>query len=322
MGNIIRFGILSCASIVPRFVKGLELTETAEVTAIASRSFERARRTAAELAIGNFYAGYEELLADAEIDAVYIPLINSLHYPYAKKALEAGKHVIMEKPFVLHREEAEELAALAEKKNLFITEAVKTPFLPVYKEVKKILDEETYGKIQFMEFRQSYTSGPYISGWNKEKEAGGGVLYGNEAYFFHMAEFLAGRIVSCTGSATFGEEVEDQCVLSAVTENNVMATLFVSTQVLFNNGLIIHLDQGRIEIPDYWKASEAYIYQNNELKEHLSFPHQYELQYELTHYCKCILEGKTGSPVTPVENSARYIEWCEKLYRSWQTEKG
>jgi predicted dehydrogenase len=318
MDKIIRFGVLSSASIVPRFVKGLELSGMAKVTAIASRTLEKAQQTAEILNIPHAYGSYEELLADSEIEAVYIPLINSLHYPFAKKALEAGKHVLVEKPFVLHRSEAEELAALADEKNLFITETVKTPFLPVFAQLKKIIDEEKYGRVQFMEFRQSYTQGPYVTGWNRKKEAGGGVLYGNEAYFFHMAEYLAGRVVSCTGTATFAEDAEDQCVLCALTENNVAATLAVSTKVLFQNGLKIWLDHGMIEVPDYWKASEAFIYQGNELKEHLSFPCQYEFRYELAHYCQCILEGKTGSPVTPAANSARYIEWCEKLYSSWE----
>lgn len=318
MNEKIRFGILSAASIVPRFVRGLEQSGAGTVTAIASRTVEKARQAAAELGIERFYGSYEDLLADSEIEAVYIPLINSLHFPYARKALLAGKHVVMEKPFVLHSEEAEELAVLAAGKNLFITEAVKTPFLPVYAELKRILDEKKYGNIQFMEFKQSYTSGPYVTGWNKKKETGGGVLYGNEAYFFHMAEFLAGKFVSVTGSATFGQEVEDQCSLCGVTENNVLATLAVSTKTLFRNGLVIYLDDARIEIPDYWKASEVSVYQGNELKEHLSFPCQYEFRYELAHYCQCIHEGKTGSPVTPVSNSARYIEWCEKLYRSWE----
>ncbi len=321
MNNKIRFGIMSCASIVPRFVKGLELCGMGEASAIASRSLEKARNTAEELNIPHVYGSYEELLEDSTIEAVYIPLINSLHAQWAERSLLAGKHVIMEKPFVLHEDQAVRLAKLAEEKGLFITEAVKTPFLPVYADIRKILDSGTLGDMRFMHFRQSYTGGSYIAGWNTEKEAGGGVLYGNEAYFFHMAEFLAGKIISCSGSASYGPSVEDQCSVSAVTENNVLASLFVSSKVLFRNGLTIYLDHGRIEVPDYWKATEAYVYEDDVLKETISHPCRYEFMYELEHYCSLIREGRLQSPVTPVSNSGRYIGFCEGLYRQWESER-
>ncbi len=85
--NKIRYGIISCASIVPRFAQGMELTETGTVCAIASRDPAKARKLAEELSIPKAYGDYQALLDDPDIDAVYIPLINSMHYPYAKKAL-------------------------------------------------------------------------------------------------------------------------------------------------------------------------------------------------------------------------------------------
>lgn len=319
MKQPIRYGILSTASIVPRFVRGLNLTSSAGVTAIASRSAEKARSMAELLEIPEYYDDYEKILNHPEIDAVYIPLINSLHYPYAKKALEAGMHVILEKPFVLHKSEAEELAVLAQEKHLFITEAVKTPFLPIYAKIRKIIEDKTYGNIQFMDFRQSYTSGPYITGWNKDKASGGGVLIANEAYFFHMAEFLGGKVLSVSGNASYGTyDVEDQCTVSAKLENDILATLSVSTKVLFQNGLTIYLDRGRIEIPDFWKANTAYIYSGDQLTDTLRCDCEYEFQYELTHYNSCIRNGLSFSPITPVSNSARYIGYCEELYRSFE----
>ncbi|MDO5122582.1 MAG: Gfo/Idh/MocA family oxidoreductase [Erysipelotrichaceae bacterium] len=318
MNNKIRFGIMSCASIVPRFVKGLDLCGLGEAAAIASRSLEIARKTAEELNIPRVYGSYGELLEDDTIEAVYIPLINSLHAQWAERSLLAGKHVIMEKPFVLHEEQAVRLAQLAEEKGLFITEAVKTPFLPVFADIRKLLGSKALGEIRFMHFRQSYTGGSYIAGWNTEKETGGGVLYANEAYFFHMTEFLAGRIISCTGSASCGPSVEDQCSLTAVTENNVLSSFFVSSKVLFQNGLTIYLDHGRIEVPDFWKASEAYVYEGDELKEHISYPCRYEFRYQLEHYCSLIRDGRTQSPVTPISNSGRYIGMCEELYGQWE----
>ena len=316
MNSIIQYGILSTASIVPRFVHGMNLTGTGAVRAIASRSMEKAETAARQLNIPYAHDDYHAILADPEIDAVYIPLPNSLHYPYAKEALLAGKHAICEKPFVLHAEQAEDLMKLAEEKKLFLTEAVKSPHLPVYQKLKELLDEKKYGELRFMEFKQSYTSGPYLEGWNRQKEYGGGVLYGNEAYFFTMAQYLGGRIVSCNGTLSRGKgETEDQFSISARLENNAIAVLDVSVRVLFNNGLVMYLDKARIEVPDYWKADRAYIYEGNTLAETLSYPCQYEFRYELAHYNDCILKGLSFSPVTPVETTVRTIRMVEKLYQ-------
>ncbi len=315
----VRYGILSSASIVPRFVKGLNLTDNGRAVSIASRSLEKAEKLAEELQIPHAYDDYQKVLEDPEVDAVYIPLINSLHYEYAKQALLAGKHAVVEKPFVLHARQAQELFFLAEEKGLFLTEAIKTPFLPLFREVKKIIGSGKYGQIRYMTFRQSYTNGSYLCGWNRVRKDGGGVLYGNEAYFFRMAEFFAGKIVSCTGMASFpNEEAEDQCSIAALMENGSLAVLNVSTKVLFDNGMTIYLDHARIEIPDYWKGWKAFIHDENDQDEVLQFPYEYEFHFELQHYSQCMLERKTGSPVNTPDMTIRYIGYCEQLYESFR----
>ncbi len=320
--NIVRYGVISTASIVPRFCRGMRLAGNGEVSVISSRDLKKAEQLAGQLDIPKSADDYHLILEDPDIDAVYIPLVNSLHYPYAKEALLAGKHVVMEKPFVLHSREAEELFALAEERSLFLTEAVKAPFLPVYRRIREIIEDHILGKLCYMDFRQSYNSGPYITGWNKEKDMGGGVMYGNEAYFFHMAEFLNGPIESCYGNASFFESgAEQQCSISVRFANNTMANLAVSNLVLFENGLTLYFEHGRIFIPDYWKASRAVIYPEDGEPETISCPCEYELQYELKHYNECILEGKLTSPVTPPEHTIRYIRYCEELRSTWENEK-
>ena len=313
----VRYGILSTASIVPRFVRGMQLCTNGEVTAIASRTMEKAEKAAAELNIPFAYDDYRRILANPDIDAVYIPVINSMHYPYAKESLLAGKHVVVEKPFVLHSKDAEELFITASERGLFITEAIKTPFLPLYSKISELIETGKYGKIRFMTFRQSYTGGSYIGGWNRDRNYGGGVLYGNEAYFFRMAEYFGGKILSCSGSMSSSDGfAEDQCCVSVLLENGSLATLAVSIKVLFENGLTIYLDNAVIEIPDYWKASKAII-KTDSSEEIIECPFEYELHYELEHYNSCILEGKTSSPVNTPEMTTRYIRMCEELYQNF-----
>ncbi len=313
-----RWGILSTATIVPRFIRAMECTEDGAVCAVASRDLSKAQRTADEFNIPSAYDDYHAILEDENIDAVYIPLINSLHYSYAKEALLAGKHTIVEKPFVLDHKDGEELKRIALEKQVFLSEAVKAPYLPVYQKVRQIIGSEIYGKIRFMEFRQSYSGGSYTEGWNRLREYGGGVLYGNEAYFFHMAENLCSPVISVSGSGSGIEgEAEDQCCISAVMANGAIATAAVSRRVLFENGLRIYLDDAVIWIPDYWKAQKVFVTQNGSVIDEFSEPCRYELQYELNHYHECMRNSLIFSPVTPVDNSIRYIAWCQKLHKDW-----
>ncbi len=119
---------MGAAKIVPRFVAGVKESGQAEVTGIAARNKEKAQKAALELEIPQVYDDYASLVNAAEIDLIYIPLINKQHYPQAKMALEAGKNVLLEKPFTLTLEESQELFKIANEKNLFFDGSSKICF--------------------------------------------------------------------------------------------------------------------------------------------------------------------------------------------------
>ena len=110
-----RYGILSTASIIDRFIAGIRESQDSYVQAIASRNLETAKKAAKRLNIENYYGSYDELLCANNIDIVYITTINSQHYENCKKALKHHKHVIVEKTFALTVLEAKELFTLAKK---------------------------------------------------------------------------------------------------------------------------------------------------------------------------------------------------------------
>ena len=107
MNKKVQWGVLGVANIaVKKVIPGMQHGEWSEVTAIASRDLTKARQAARQLGIPKAYGSYEELLADAEVEAVYNPLPNHLHVPWSIKAAEAGKHVLCEKPISLTVKEA------------------------------------------------------------------------------------------------------------------------------------------------------------------------------------------------------------------------
>ena len=119
----VRFGILSTAKINGLVLAGARESELVEVTAVASRDQARAEEYAREHGIPRAHGSYEELLADPELDAVYISLPNSLHVEWSIKALEAGKHVLCEKPLSRRPDDVERAFDAAERTGLLLTEA-------------------------------------------------------------------------------------------------------------------------------------------------------------------------------------------------------
>ena len=160
----LRIGILSTASIVPRLIGAVRAAEGASslegctVSAVASRSLENARRKAELWNIPMAFGSYEELIHSGEADIIYIATINSEHYRYARLALEAGRHVLCEKPFTLDAAQARELFALAREKGLFLMEMQKCVFLPVIQRLKGLIRAGEFGRIVMADFSSSFSS--------------------------------------------------------------------------------------------------------------------------------------------------------------------
>lgn len=118
----VRLGIIGTGLILDRFLPGVERSRRVELVAIASRDAERARAFAAERGIGGAHGSYDALLADPDVEAVYIPLPNSMHHPWTMRSLAAGKHVLVEKPYSTRPEEVDAAYDAAEAAGLVLTE--------------------------------------------------------------------------------------------------------------------------------------------------------------------------------------------------------
>ena len=186
-----KWGIISCGKISHDFclainesrVDHLDKTITHKLVACATRNnYETAEKFRKLHSIQKAYGSYSELLADDEIEIVYIGAINTVHFDIIKASLNAGKHVLCEKPFVLKASEAEEIFALAKSKNLFCMEAMWSRFHPGYKLLKSKLNTETYGNV--ISAQASFALGcGYLEetapGYNRltSESLGGGAIY-------------------------------------------------------------------------------------------------------------------------------------------------
>jgi predicted dehydrogenase len=314
----LRYGIISTASIVPRFIAALRQSGGGEAVAIASRSADKAALKAAEWGVSRSYGSYEELAADDGIDVVYVAPINSEHYRCAKMALERGRHVVCEKPFTLKGAEARELFAIARERGLFIAEAQKAVFLPVMSDIKRLLASNRLGRAHFMDLTSSCS--PSYNEWLHSLEAGGGALYGNAGYTIHIAKFIFGASITAYSGlrTTGGSAVDEQCAVCLRLGDGIMAISKISTNVLAENKAVIYCDNGHIEIPDYWKARSATVRFNSGETETLGEPCDHELIYEIEHFNRCIRDGLQQSPIMDEAATVSAIEIMEDIQKGWQ----
>jgi len=176
---MLRWGILGASMFATRrMVPAMQRSRELAVTAIASRSRDKADRAARELGIAKSYGSYEDLLADRDIDAVYIPLPNHLHVPYTIKAAEAGKHVLCEKPIALNAAEAHSLIAVRDRTGVLIQEAAMVRVHPRWLATRAELAKGAAGKIG--ELRSIVSSFGYNLRQREnvryQREMGGGTL--------------------------------------------------------------------------------------------------------------------------------------------------
>ena len=312
----LHYGILSTSSIAPRFIAAVRQANAGSILALSSRTLEKAKEKATAWDIPTAYGSHQELLADPNINIIYISTVNSQHYIWAKAALEAGKHVICEKPCTTAEAQTRELFTLAREKKLFFMEAEKMLFLPALLEVKKSIDRGDLGDIHMAQLSHSFPAS--YNGWMFDKEAGGGPLLSSGIYAVQLIDWLFGPIASITGlPSKLDTGVEWQYVLTGSTQSGVLFTAKNSTRAILDNTCRIYGSLGWVEIPEYWKARKAIFHIKGQDPREVHFPCEHELIYEVQHITACIQQGLTTSPVVTEEVSCRGIAALEQVKNNW-----
>lgn len=312
----LKYGILSTSSIAPRFIAAVREADAGQIVALSSRSLEKAKEKAQLWQISRVYGSHLELLEDPDVNIVYISTVNTQHYPWAKAALLAGKHVICEKPCTTSRAHTEELFALAQEKQLFFMEAEKMLFLPTMLEVRRRIGEGALGKICMAELSHSFPAS--YNGWMFDESAGGGPLLSSGIYAVQLLRWLFGPIVEISGTKSALETgVEWQYVLTGRTESGVLFSAKNSTRGILDNTAKLYGSAGWVEIPEYWKARKAIFHLADGSTETVEYPCRHELIYEAVHIAECMEKGLLTSPVVTPQITLDGIEAIERIKRNW-----
>ncbi|MHA6759524.1 Gfo/Idh/MocA family protein [Streptacidiphilus sp. PAMC 29251] len=198
--RLLRIGVLGAARIAPSaLVRPAAKVPEAVVTAVAARDPERARGFAAKHRIPTVHAGYQALLDDPDIDAVYNPLPNALHAEWTLKALAAGKHVLCEKPFTSNAIEARAVADAAKASGLVVMEAFHYRYHPMAARMRAIVDGGELGTIRSVETAMCFPL-PKFDDIRYSYPLGGGALMDGGCYALHLLQLLGGEAQGAQGA--------------------------------------------------------------------------------------------------------------------------
>jgi D-xylose 1-dehydrogenase (NADP+, D-xylono-1,5-lactone-forming) len=200
-----RLGLLSTADINRKLVAGARLVDEVDVVAVASRSLDRASEHAAELGVPRALGSYEELLADPEVEAVYISLPNSMHVDWSVRALEAGKHVLCEKPMARSVEPVERAFDAADAAGRVLAEAFMWRHHPQADRLVELLPRVGALRVVRVQFSFALDSLDPASNIRLSGELEGGALMDVGCYCVSAARLVAGEPVAVTGQQVVGE---------------------------------------------------------------------------------------------------------------------
>ena len=313
----VRWGVVGAGRISRQFCADMHHTSNGEVAAVAARDSQRASNFAAQHGIAVSYGNYQALFADPDIDAVYIATPHNCHFQQARQALLAGKHVLVEKPFVGSSAQCSELQNISAQQQCFLMEAMWTWFLPAVGKAREWVKAGRIGNIEHIKADFGFPI-PYAEDQREYDAAlNGGCLLEMGIYPLALALLFMERLPQKTEffhhNAPNGVE-DDVTLLASYGEQT--ASLGASFRTRLPNIAFIVGDRGQIHIPSFWCADSCLLFDLDSQVESFHDHRQgkgFEFQIEAAG--QSILRGELESAVMPLDSSFKLQLQMEQLLR-------
>lgn len=280
-----RIGIIGTGNIAVWFMESARLVEGVSFDAVYSRRLETGNEFAETNGIEKVYIDLKAMLDDNDLDVIYIASPNSLHYAQAKMALEYGKHVMLEKPFVGNVEKAEALIALAKEKNLFLFETICNIHMPHMKYIERRIQE--LGQIRMIQCNYSQYSSRYdllLQGETPNifnPKMSGGALMDLNIYNLHFTVYLFGLPKSVHYAANLHENGVDTSGVLVLDYGDYKASLVGAKDSASYNVGQIQGEKGHIQIPNGVASMESVILTTEETKKDVVEQEMPRLYYQV-----------------------------------------
>lgn len=297
-----RWGVAGTGRIATDFVADLSFVPGAHVTAVASRSAARAEEFGRSVGAARCHGSYESLAADPEVDIVYIATPHSRHLDDALLCLEAGKHVLCEKPLVLSAAQADVLVEAARRSGRFLMEAMWSRFLPAYAEIIRRLDDGSIGEPRFVEGNFGFHRPVDPNHRLFAPSLGGGATLDIGVYPIHLAQMVLGPPTAVVASGRIGPTGVDVAMAAVSTHaGGGLSQVAAAIDTALSCTARISGASAAIEIPAFMHCPDGFTVRSGGITTTVAAPRVGNgLHHQVEEVHRCLDQGLTESPAWPL----------------------
>ncbi len=317
----IRWGILSTGNIAGAFARDLKLLPDAELVAVGSRTQEQAEAFSKEHGIPRAHGSYEALARDPDVDVIYVATPHTFHAENTILCLNSGKAVLCEKAFAINARQANEMIDLARKKKLFLMEAMVTRHYPVIKQVRQWVEGGRIGEVRIVQATRCADGVYPPEGRHMNLNLGGGSLLDVGIYVLSFCSmFFEEPPVRVQGSAHIEEcGADGQGSIVLQYPNGGLGALSFALKTKGEDSGQVYGSHGRIHVhTPVWAPTKATLMIPGEEDETVEISKEGKgLNYEAAEVMRCMREGKTESPIMPLDETLILMEIMDELRKDW-----
>lgn len=288
--------------------------EDVDLYAVASRDIDKARAFAARFQIHKAYAGYANMLEDSGLDLVYIATPHSHHYEHMLLCLKFGKAILCEKAFTANADQARRILTLSKLKDIPVTEAIWTRYMPFNQTIKKIIEEGQIGEPRTLTANLSYNI------WQNERihdpALAGGALLDVGVYTLNFADIFFGQPSQVQAQAVIGETgVDESDSITLRYPDGKMATLLCGTRAISDRQGIIHGDEGYLVVDNINHPKQVSVYDlSRQISKTIDAPEQISgYEYEVREMIQAVEEGELECPSMSHRDTIRMMELMDHI---------
>jgi predicted dehydrogenase len=313
----LRWGYLGAGGIADLIAADFQIAGL-KIQAVATRDMARTNAFADKFNIPNRHTDYASLVADPEVDVIYISTVQTLHREHTLLAIAAGKHVLLEKPFTMNAADAHAIYDAAKAKGVFVMEAMWTRFLPTMDAVFEVINSGTIGTPHFVYGDHSQylpiEKAPRL--WNREQ--GGGAHYDLGIYPVSFAIRVLGFPDSVSGKSVMTDTGVDAATGAIMHYNNGSLAVINSCMTMAGTvSAAVHGSKGRLELDGSFYEQTTFRVYDNDRKLIKSYDEKIQgrgMQYQAIHVEECIAKGLKESPIMSLADTVKIMEVMEEIH--------
>lgn len=320
MKEITRWGILGPGKIAHKFAQGVGIVDGAELTAVGSRSIDRAHAFADKYNIPQRFGSYEELAEQGDVDVIYIATPHPAHAEDALLCLNAGKAVLCEKPLTVNATEARRVIDAARQNNLFCMEAMWSRFAPPFTKLRELIAAGTLGEVRMVHAHFCYRANWDPSWRILNPDLAGGGLLDVGVYPISLSSMLFGKPTTISGSAHIGETgVDEQAGMVLGYEGGEVAVLSCGVRTNSPKTVTVCGTEAMVTFENAWWGDRGLtLHPADGEPEHMPLPRVGNgYNYEIEEVARCLADGKLESDIMPLDESLAIMETMDELRRQW-----